>query len=78
MLTRRHFVISAAAMFSAPIASPALAAPTTNRSKWSQWDAQVTPADYDPFTSNPWGLHPRFLPQLVEANDGLRSGDIHV
>ncbi len=78
MLTRRHFVISAAAMFSAPIASPALAAPTTNRSKWSQWDAQVTPADYDPFTSNPWGLHPRFLPQVVEANDGLRSGDIHV
>lgn len=78
MLTRRHFVITAAAMFSAPIASPALAAPTTNRSKWSQWDAQVTPADYDPFTSNPWGLHPRFLPQVVEANDGLRSGDIHV
>ncbi|MBU2998514.1 L,D-transpeptidase [Roseovarius nubinhibens] len=78
MLTRRHFVITAAAMFSAPIASPALAAPTTNRSKWSQWDAQVTPADYDPYTSNPWGLHPRFLPQLVEANDGLRSGDIHV
>ena len=78
MLTRRHFVISAAAMFSAPIASPALAAPTTNRSKWSQWDAQGTPADYDPFTSNPWGLHPRFLPQVVEANDGLRSGDIHV
>ncbi|MFU1479046.1 L,D-transpeptidase [Roseovarius sp. C7] len=78
MLTKRHFLISAAAMFSAPIASPSWAAPTTNRSKWAQWDAQVTPADYDPYTSNPWGLHPRFLPQLVEANDGLRAGDIHV
>jgi lipoprotein-anchoring transpeptidase ErfK/SrfK len=78
MLTRRHFTISAAAMFSAPISSAARAAPTSDRSKWAQWDAQVTPPNYNPATSNPWGLNPRFLPQLVEANPGLTPGDIHV
>lgn len=78
MLTRRHFVITAAAMFSAPITDQALAAPISDRSKWDAWDAQVTPANYDPATSNPWGLYPRFLPRRVEANPGLRAGDIHV
>lgn len=42
------------------------------------WDAEVTPPFYDPSTSNPWGLHARFLPVRVEANPGLRPGDIHV
>ena len=78
MLTRRHFVLTSAALFSAPIGSAALAAPTSDRSKWDEWDALVTPPNYDPATSNPWGLHPRFLPRLVEANPGLRPGDIHV
>jgi len=78
MLTRRHFVISAATLFSAPIASPAWAGPTSNPAKWSAWDAQITPADYDPATTNPWGLHHRFLPQQVQANDNLTPGDIHV
>lgn len=78
MLTRRHFIGSTAALFSAPIASTGWAAPTSDRSKWSAWDAQITPVDYDPATSNPWGFHPRFLPQLVEANPGLTPGDIHV
>lgn len=78
MLTRRHFVVSAAALFSAPLASGAFAAPVSNRSMWDTWDAQVTPREYDPATSNPWGLHRRFLPQLVEANSGLTPGDIHV
>lgn len=78
MLTRRHFVITSAALFSAPIGGPALARATTNQSKWSQWDAQVTPKNYDPATSNPWGLDPRFLPRVVQANDGLTPGDIHV
>ena len=78
MLTRRHFVVSAAALFSPPFLSTAWAVPTSNRSKWSAWDAQVTPADYDPATSNPWGFHRRFLPQRVEANAGLTPGDIHV
>jgi lipoprotein-anchoring transpeptidase ErfK/SrfK len=78
MLTRRHFVVTTAALFSAPLAmSPAVAA-TSDRSKWSAWDSRVTPANYDPATSNPWGLQPRFLPQLVEANPGLTPGDIHV
>ena len=78
MLTRRHFVVTSAALFSAPVAGPALAGPVSDRTKWDQWDAQVTPPNYDPATSNPWGFHPRFLPQVVQANDGLRAGDLHV
>lgn len=77
MLTRRHFVITSTALFSAPIPNVALAA-RTDKSKWDAWDAQVTPANYDPYTSNPWGLDRRFLPHLVEANPGLTPGDIHV
>ncbi|AZV81023.1 L,D-transpeptidase (plasmid) [Parasedimentitalea marina] len=78
MITRRHFVTSAAALFSTPIPGALLAAPTSNRSNWAGWDAQVTPAGYDPATSNPWGLNARFLPQRVEANANLTPGDIHV
>lgn len=78
MLTRRHFIMTSAALFSTPISGPANAAPVSNRSMWEKWDAQVTPAGYDPSTSNPWGLHRRFLPQVVEANPGLTPGDIHV
>ncbi len=77
MLTRRHFVATSLALFSQPIAgaSPALASTT---SQWAAWDAQVTPANYDPATSNPWGLHPRFLPRRVQTNRPLQPGDIHV
>ncbi len=78
MLTRRHFIQSTGALFSVPIAGPTLAAPTSNASKWAEWDARVTPANYDPYASNPWGFHPRFLPQVVEANPNLTPGDIHV
>ena len=98
MLTRRHFVSTAGALFSTPIAGMAFAqeeeveatpaptaeeerivrAPISDSRRWAEWDARVTPAGYDPATTNPWGFHPRFLPQLVEANDGLRAGDIHV
>ena len=78
MLTRRHFIATSAALFSAPIAQQVSAAPVSDSSKWSAWDAQVTPANFDPATSNPWGFHPRFLPQIVEANTGLTPGDIHV
>ncbi|WP_415922214.1 L,D-transpeptidase [Tateyamaria sp. SN6-1] len=78
MLTRRHFIITSTALFSAPLAGPALARPISDRSKWSRWDAQVTPANFDPATTNPWGVHRRFLPQRVEANPGLTPGDIHV
>ena len=55
MLTRRHFIQTTAALFSAPIASPAFAAYISDQSRWDEWDAQVTPANYDPATSNPWG-----------------------
>lgn len=86
MLTRRHFVMTSTALFSTPIASPLWAQeaskparrPVSDSSKWASYDARVTPANYDPATSNPWGLHRRFLPQVVQANDGLTPGDIHV
>ncbi len=90
MFTRRHFVLTSTALFSAPISSPSFAmedvvetapevrAPISNRSMWTTWDSRVTPANYDPPTSNPWGLNKRFLPVRVEAKDGLIPGDIHV
>lgn len=79
MLTRRHFIATGAALFSAPLAvQPAIAGPVSRRDKWATWDAQVTPANYDPSVSNPWGFHKRFLPTLVQANEGLTPGDIHV
>jgi len=74
MLTRRHFIMTTTALFSAPILANAAPGP----SQWAKWDARVTPPDFDPATSNPWGFHARFLPTRVEANSGLRPGDIHV
>lgn len=78
MLTRRHFLSTGTALFSAAIPASLIANPAMAQAKWSAWDAQVTPIGYDPGTTNPWGLHPRFLPTLVEANTGLNPGDIHV
>ena len=78
MLTRRHFISTSTAMFSLPIAGPALASSWPTTGQKASWDSQVTPSNYDPATSNPWGLHPRFLPQRVAAKDGLVPGDIHV
>ena len=77
MLTRRHFISTTAALATMPLASPALAA-KTDRSMWDTWDAQVTPANFDLTTSNPWGLHRRLMPQRVSRNPGLTPGDIHV
>ncbi|WP_299285513.1 L,D-transpeptidase [uncultured Tateyamaria sp.] len=76
MLTRRHFIATGTALFSTPLTGAALAQSTS--ADWARWDAQVTPANYDPSTSNPWGFHPRYLPQRVEHNPGLTPGDIHV
>jgi lipoprotein-anchoring transpeptidase ErfK/SrfK len=78
MLTRRHFIITSAALFSAAGSGPLMASTSPTSSQKAAWDAQVTPAGYNPATTNPWGLHPRFLPQRVAANDGLTPGDIHV
>lgn len=78
MLTRRHFITTTAAMFSAPIAGPAFASMWPTAADKAAWDAQVTPPGYDPTTSNPWDLHPRLLPQRVEARPGFLPGDIHV
>lgn len=78
MLTRRHFVITSAALFSAPLSGPAFGRTAPSASQRAEWDEQVTPANFDLETSNPWGIHPRFLPQRVSARDRLRVGDIHV
>ncbi len=78
MLTRRHFIATTAALFSSPIALPVATASAATRTDWEAWDAQVTPPNYDPATTNPWGLAPRFLPVRVEARDGLAPGSIHV
>jgi lipoprotein-anchoring transpeptidase ErfK/SrfK len=79
MLTRRHFIITSAALFSARAVSlPSSAEAATQSQKWAAWDAQVTPPNFDPYTSNPWRLHPRFLPTQVEANPGLATGSVHV
>jgi lipoprotein-anchoring transpeptidase ErfK/SrfK len=78
MLTRRHFILTSAAMFSPALPAYAQSTARVPENQWSRWDAQVTPANYNPATSNPWGIHPRFLPTRVEANPGLTPGDIHV
>ncbi|MCB1333781.1 MAG: L,D-transpeptidase [Roseivivax sp.] len=74
MVTRRFMIAALAALATPAIARPALAAP----SEWDAWDAQVTPENFDPGSTNPWGLHPRFLPVRVKANPGLNPGDVHV
>ncbi len=78
MLTRRHFLMTGAALFSPALAMPAFGQNLSQRAQWEAWDAQVTPPGFDLATSNPWGLHPRLLPTRVEAKAGLRAGDIHV
>ena len=77
-MKRRDFMAGSAAMFSPPIAGAAFAAPSSMKAQWAEWDALVTPANFDLYTSNPWGVQPRFLPVRVEARDGLIPGDIHV
>ncbi|SNS09298.1 L,D-transpeptidase [Antarctobacter heliothermus] len=74
MFSRRLFVTSLAALAAPAIVRPASAAP----GDWTAWDAQVTPPGFDLQTTNPWGLHPRYLPRQVTANPGLKPGDIHV
>ncbi|MGV6811811.1 MAG: L,D-transpeptidase [Brevirhabdus sp.] len=78
MLTRRHFIATGTALFSTAVSGPSIATASALEDKWNDWDKAVTPADFDIWTSNPWGLHPRFLPHQVEAKAGLRPGDIHV
>lgn len=73
MLDRRGFLIGSAAL----VASPAVAS-SHGQDRWDAWDAEVTPPDYDPGKTNPWGLHPRLLPTRVQARAGLAPGDIHV
>lgn len=72
MLTRRHFLITTATLFSGAIAAPSAAQDRV------AFDESVTRPNPDPNANNPWGLHPRFMPTRVQANDGLTPGDIHV
>ena len=78
MLTRRHFIGATAALFSPPIAGAVFASTWPTDAQEAAWDAQVTPPYYDSATTNPWGLHPRLLPQRVQVRAGLVPGDIHV
>lgn len=78
MLTRRHFIQTTTALFSASIGQPLFADTWPTESQKAAWDKQVTPFGYEPATTNPWGLHPRFLPQRVVAKRNLVPGDIHV
>jgi len=78
MLTRRHFIQTTAALLPSSIPTLSFANNWPSEEQKAAWDAEVTPLGYDPATTNPWGLHPRFLPQRVLANDELRPGDIHV
>ncbi|MEQ8489656.1 MAG: L,D-transpeptidase [Marinovum algicola] len=72
MLTRRHFLITSATLFSGAIAGPSFGQDRV------EFDASVTQPDPDPAANNPWGLHPRFMPTRVQHNAGLTPGDIHV
>lgn len=71
-LTRRHFVISSAALFSAPLTSTAAAQDAVS----FEFDTTVT--RHERAGRNPWGLHPRFMPTRVAVREGIRAGDIHV
>ena len=73
MLTRRHFIRTTTALFSAAAATPVFASSWPHPAQKAACDAEVTP-----YRPNPWGLHPRFLPQRIVANPSLVPGDIHV
>ena len=73
MLTRRHFIRTTTALFSAAAANPLMASTWPDATQKAAWDAEVEAGG-----PNPWGLHPRCLPQRIVANDGLVPGDIHV
>lgn len=81
-LTRRHFIVGSTLLFSGPLAAQEAEAPAkppvSDPKNWPAWDRRVTPKGYVAETSNPWGFHPRFLPQRVEARDTLTPGSIHV
>lgn len=76
-MKRRSFFIGSAALFGTSAISPAFSQ-VSDEAQWAAWDAQVTPPLFDPRVSNPWGIEPRLLPIRVQANDGLRAGDLHV
>ncbi|MBL4629063.1 MAG: L,D-transpeptidase [Roseicyclus sp.] len=72
MLSRRHFIISTATMFSGALAAPAFAQDAVGI-EYDEGVVQVSSGG-----PNPWGLAQRFMPTRVNANDGLGAGDVHV
>jgi hypothetical protein len=64
MLTRRHFIITSATLFSGALGLPAAAQDRVD------FDTTVERPDPDPFANNPWGLHPRFMPTRVRIVPG--------
>lgn len=76
-MKRRVFMIGSGALFASTAVSPSFAQ-VADEAQWAAWDDQVTPPLFDPRVSNPWGIEPRLLPIRVQANDGLKAGDIHV
>lgn len=76
--TRRNILVGGGALFTAAIAGPTVAAASGIREQWAAWDAKVTPENYDVMTTNAWGVHPRFLPHVVQVKADLKPGDLHV
>lgn len=72
MLTRRHFISASSASVAALFASTGLA----QAQDAVTFDADVTQPER--VGQNPWGVHDRFMPTLVEHRAGLTPGDIHV
>ncbi|RMA42604.1 L,D-transpeptidase [Rhodophyticola porphyridii] len=66
MLTRRHFIMTAAAMAATPV---------FGQDDVGFDDTVVRRPAQGP---NPWGLHERFMPTVVQARAGLNPGDLHV
>ncbi len=77
-IKRRSFLSSGMAVIAATVPGVVMAGPTSDQSMWERWDSQVTPENYDPETSNPWGLDARYLPQQVVVRSDLSPGDVHV
>lgn len=72
MLSRRHFIITSATLFSGALVAPAFAQDAVG----IEFDEAIEQIGAD--GSNPWGLHPRFMPTRVAHNPGLNPGDVHV
>lgn len=72
MLTRRHFIATSSASVAAMFASTGVVQAQDAVTFDDEVTQQVRQGE------NPWGVHDRFMPTLVEHRAGLTPGDIHV